>query len=211
MAREQREAQYVAARIKEVYESPVQGNFDIDHLKVIHSYLFQDFPEYKPGIVRDDTRDGWIKMRLLEGQSAGYHVHYAHENIEGRISDTLNAFGGPNTLKGLAHEGKANRMAKLYGDLDHMHGFHEGNSRTLREFTRMLAAAAGHALDWTGTGVGANERNMLYVARDVAVLERAFPGLTPESAMLTEDRAEYEASFVLTALEGRKPGPSGPG
>lgn len=41
---------------------------------------------------------------------------------------------------------------------------------------------------------------MLYIARDVAVLERAFPGLTPESAMLTEDRAEYVASFVLTRL-----------
>ena len=91
-------------------------------------------------------------------------------------------------------------MASLYGDLDHAHGFHEGNSRTLREFTRELAAAAGHTLDWIKTSVGAKERNQPYIARDIEVLERAFPGLTPERAMATDDRLEYEASFVLTRL-----------
>jgi hypothetical protein len=85
------------------------------------------------------------------------------------------------------------------GDLVHAHGFHEGNSRTLREFTRELAAA-GHTLDGIKTSVGAKERNQLYIARDIAVLERAFPGLTLERAMATDDRLEYEASFVLTRL-----------
>jgi hypothetical protein len=42
--------------------------------------------------------------------------------------------------------------------------------------------------------------NALYIARDIAVLERAFPDLTPERAAITTERAEYEASFVLHAL-----------
>jgi fido (protein-threonine AMPylation protein) len=50
-------------------------------------------------------------------------------------------------------------LAGLYADLDHARGFYEGNSRTLREFTRSLAEAAGFTLDWIGTGAGASERN----------------------------------------------------
>jgi hypothetical protein len=34
----------------------------------------------------------------------------------------------------------------------------------------------------------------------VAVLERAYPDLTPERALKTNDRREYEASFVLDGL-----------
>ena len=65
---------------------------------------------------------------------------------------------------------------------------------------RELTLVAGFALDWTGSGVGTEERNALYVARDVAVLERAFPGLTEDRAMSTDDRAEYEAFYVLERL-----------
>jgi hypothetical protein len=52
----------------------------------------------------------------------------------------------------------------------------------------------------TKTGVGAKERNELYVARDLAVYEREFPGLTEEKAMQTDDRREYEAYFTVQAL-----------
>jgi hypothetical protein len=98
-------------------------------------------------------------------------------------------------------------MARLYGDLDHVHSFHEGNSRTLRELTRSLAQEAGYDLNWTSSSVDAAERNRLYVARDIAVLERAFPGLTPQRGMETNDRAEFEASLALPALR-RTPGAS---
>jgi cell filamentation protein len=96
----------------------------------------------------------------------------------------------------------ARRLAGLYADLDHAHGFYEGNSRTLREFTRSLAEAAGFTLDWIGTGVEASERNQLYIARDAAVLERVFPGLSEQRAMETDNRAEYEAWFRLQRLRG---------
>jgi hypothetical protein len=95
----------------------------------------------------------------------------------------------------------------LYGDLDHAHSFYDGNSRTLREFTRSLADAAGYELNWSSTNVTAAERNCLYVARDIAVLERAFPGLTPQRGMETNDRAEFEASLALPAIR-RVPGAS---
>ncbi len=119
----------------------------------------------------------------------------------------MRELGGPAALSGLAPDAFASRMAKLYGDLDFTHSFHEGNSRTLRELTRSLAQAAGYDLNWTSTNVDAAERNRLYVGRDIAVLERAFPGLTPQRGMETNDRAEYEASLALPGLR-RTPGAS---
>jgi cell filamentation protein len=195
----QREADLVGIRIAELQENPVRGNFDAEHLKAIHAYIFQDLPHHKPGSIRADTAN-WVKHRLLEGQRAVYEVAYAHENVTGRIAGILGAFGGPVTLKGRTADAIAARLADLYGDLDHAHGFYEGNSRTLREFSREPALAAGYRLDWTATAAGTSGRNELYIARDIAVLERAFPGLTPERAAQTTDRAEYEASFVLPGL-----------
>jgi len=65
-SRDARKADLIANRLGELHENPILGNFDLAHLKAIHSYIFQDLPEHKPGITRDD-RDGWVKTRLLEG------------------------------------------------------------------------------------------------------------------------------------------------
>ncbi len=200
VAREQREADVVRLRLGELYQSPVRGQFDAAHLKVIHRHLFQDLPHHQPGVFRKGTRGGWIKQRSLEGQAGAYAVHYARTAVETRITRILRAFGGPETLKNLTTEEAAARIASLYADLDHAHGFYEGNSRTLREFMRLLAGEAGYLLDWGKTAIGSKQRNQLYIARDVAVLERAFPKLTPERAMQTDDRSEYGASFTLAKL-----------
>ncbi len=201
--REQREADLVDNRIGELFVEPIRGNFDADHLKAIHAYIFQDLPAHQPGVVRDDTAETWIKHRALEGRVAVYDVPYLSHGVEEKITETLDQFGGADAIKGLPPAVAAERLGALYGDLDHAHGFYEGNSRTLREFTRELAEESGFKLDWTKTSVNASDRNELYVARDLAVLERAYPDLTPEKAMQTNDRAEYEASFVLSGLRSR--------
>lgn len=103
-------------------------------------------------------------------------------------------------MRGLSLAEAAARLSGLYDDLDHAHGFYEGNSRTLREFTRELTLAAGFNLQWGHTNTGAAERDALYIARDVALLDRAFPGLTPDRGMATDDRAEYEKSVALERL-----------
>jgi cell filamentation protein len=197
--REQMEADLVANRAEELLENPIAGNFDADHLKAVHAYLFQDLPHHQPGITREDEQS-WVKHRALEGTTVRYDVPYLSEGVETRITEILQQFGGADAIKGLSPDVAAERIAQLYGDLDHAHGFYEGNSRTLREFTRELASEAGYELDWTKTGIGTKERNALYIARDLAILERAFPDLTPERAMQTNDLAEYEASFVLDGL-----------
>ncbi|HUB43983.1 MAG TPA: Fic family protein [Acetobacteraceae bacterium] len=197
--RERRERRLVFARIKELAETRIPGRFDIAHLKAVHAHLFQDLPEHQPGAIRKDTY-GWHKVRELEGGGPSHVVHYLHWGIEARIGAILDAFGGPPGLHGLSQQEAAARLARLYGDLDHAHGFYEGNSRTLREFTRELALAGGYTLDWTRAGNGGKGRNALYIARDVAVLERVYPGLSEERAMATDDPGEYQAWWHLAKL-----------
>ena len=198
--REQMEADLVKNRIEELRENPIKGNFDAAHLKAVHAYIFQDLPHHQPGVVRDDTAQSWIKHRAPEGRPVVYDVPYVSQGVEAKITEVLDQFGGVDSLKGLTPDAAAGRIAELYGDLEHAHGFYEGNSRTLREFTRELASEAGFTLDWVKTGIGAAERDELYIARDFAVLERAYPDLTPEKAMQTSDRVEYEAFFVIEGL-----------
>lgn len=190
-AMERREGQQVARRAMELFASPVKGAFDVEHLRRIHAYLFQDTLRHYPGEIRDDTGT-WSKQRALEGKPGTYEVPYLADGVEARIKAVLDDFGGPAALRGQSADEAAAKLARLYGGLDHAHGFYEGNSRTLREFTRSLAAEAGFTLDWTGTNVTAEQRNALYAARDLEVITRHYPGLTPETA---EDRRSYEAAL----------------
>jgi fido (protein-threonine AMPylation protein) len=193
---ERREADLVANRARELYEKPIAGKFDAQHLQAVHAYLFQDTPRHQPGVIRDET-GGWIKLRALEDKPGVYEVAYLADGVEGRIKSVLDDFGGPAALRGLSADESARKLARLYGDLDHAHGFYEGNSRTLREFTRTLAAEAGFKLDWTGTNVSPDQRNALYAARDLEVLTRQYPGMTPDTA---NTPAEYEATLQAASF-----------
>lgn len=193
---DQREAALVFARIKELYVAPLEGAFDLPHLQAHHAYIFQDLSHHQPGVIRGDT-DGWSKHRRLEGSPISYGVSYAHRDIASKAAAVLDHVAGPSALRGLGPDEMATKLAGLYGDLDHAHCFYEGNSRTLREFFRNLAREAGYRLDWAPTGADAETRNRLYLARDLLVLERSWPGLDEARAMATSDRAEYEAWFQI--------------
>ena len=195
----QREAAFVSNRLREISLNPIHGNFDTKHLKAIHAHIFQDLPHHRPGVTRGYT-ENWVKHRALEDSKVQYDVGYASDNVKERISIILEKFGGSQSLEGLSVHDAAERLAALYGDLDYAHGFYEGNSRTLREFTRELAAKAGFELDWVGTNANRDKRNDLYIARDIEVMNRAYPDLTEERAMQTDNRHEYETFFRLDTL-----------
>ena len=65
-------------------------------------------------------------------------------------------------------------LAKFYADLDFQHPFVDGNSRTLREFTRRwVAEKTSQQLTWAHTIDPFETRDALYLARDAEVLRRA--------------------------------------
>lgn len=186
------------ARIKELEESPVVGRFDTAHLCEIHRRIFQDLPHHHPGQFRREA-SAWVKSRELESGDC-YLVPYAPRRIvEPGLSHVL--IGLPGRFQGLSLDQFAARMAQLYGDLDYLHPFSEGNSRTLRTFTRQLAREAGFELDWSSSRAEGIDRDRLYQARDLAVIHRVYPDLDEQRAMQTEDRMEYETYGVLQKLQ----------
>jgi cell filamentation protein len=72
----------------------------------------------------------------------------------------------------------AKRLAYYYSELDAIHAFRDGNSRTLRVITADLAEAAGHRLIWGLAAQMPEDRERLYHARDVAVMRGDLSELT---------------------------------
>ncbi|PSR20302.1 MAG: hypothetical protein C7B45_15490 [Sulfobacillus acidophilus] len=188
-----------ANRISELVETPVVGRFDIAHLLEIHRRIFQDLPHHGPGQFRPNAA-AWVKARELESGDH-YYVPYAPRRIlESELSQVLNALHGPEAFRGLSLDRFAVRMAQLYADLDYLHPFREGNNRTLRTFTRQLAREAGFDLNWSVSNANELARDRLHRARDLAVIQRAFPGLDEQRAIETDNRMEYETYWVLKKL-----------
>ncbi len=189
------EAGLIASRIIEWAEQPLPARFDRAALTALHAHLFQDFPEYQPGSYRAPAPQH-LKARALE-TGPRYYVPYApRDGLENRIDAVLARVDVP-AWSQLDSDAFAATLADLYADLDYCHPFTEGNSRTLRTFTRAIAQACGFTLAWGPTSVTPETRDALYGARDRAVLQRAYPGLDQTQALATDDRIAYESWFML--------------
>ncbi len=81
----------------------------------------------------------------------------------------------PESLAELGPEKFVQQLAEIYVNLDYLHPFLDGNSRTLRSFTRQLARGAGYELDWSVFNASPIARDMLYIARCKSVNTLALP------------------------------------
>lgn len=188
--RERDEARLTGARIIQLAYDPVVGRFDAAHLREINRRIFQDMPgagypdvvpgQYRPAIASGD----WMKARKLETYPGDSLVAYSSmdEAAQAKLDAVLKA-ADPNPLSALDTPQFTTAMADLYARLDHLHPFPDGNSRTLRVFTRQLAAESGYNLDWARFNRDAATREGLYVARDKAVNDIALSDMYAERNM----------------------------
>ncbi|MBD4899642.1 cell filamentation protein Fic, partial [Xanthomonas citri pv. citri] len=104
------------------------------------------------------------------------HVCYSDMDAKaiGRLGETLGR-ADPERLRRMKTGPFVQELTSLYAELDYIHPFRDGNSRTLREFTRELAEASGFHLQWEYFGQNKGGRDALYVARDRSVNELALP------------------------------------
>jgi cell filamentation protein len=161
------EADAVAVNIIGLRRNPIKGPFDINRLKETHRRIFGNiFPwagEFRHGI------------DMMTKERSGFVVTYGpSENVPTALAGTFAALQAEKVLRGLDSGRFAARLAFFYSEFDAIHAFREGNSRTLRAFTSDLAESAGHRLNWSmtamGTANGADARQRLYHARDLAVM-----------------------------------------
>jgi len=196
--RDQLEGNYVVERIIQLECFPLRGKFDAAHLRKINEYIFQDLPgagfdnvtpgKFRPSIPADQD---WIKLRGLSTVNTSYVVAYSRMDKEAqkRLDDVLKGVK-PDELRKLPKKEFAKRLSNLYVELDYIHPFSDGNSRTLRTFTRQLARECGYDLDWTRLGRSPQGRDMLYIARDLSVNQLAKPHLRDFETKRNVDHTE---------------------
>lgn len=135
MQLQQIESTTVYLRLTEINNQPLPGQFDLDHLRAIHRYLFQDIYDWAGEIRQVD---------ISKGNSLFAHFGYLETNAQ-----TL--FGGlaqEQHLRSLAMPQFAQRAAFYLGEVNALHPFREGNGRTQRVFFTELARQAGYRLNW---------------------------------------------------------------
>jgi cell filamentation protein len=129
------EADLVAARSRELAQSPLKGHFDLKHLQAIHRYLFGDLYEWAG------------ELRTVDiSKNDNFFAHHAH--IAAAAESIFAKLASENLLAKLAPSEFSNRAAYYFAEINALHPFREGNGRTQREFLSHLAQANGIYLAW---------------------------------------------------------------
>jgi len=206
--RQRLEGLYTAHRILELRLDPVRGQFDAEHLKEINRRIFQDMPrlgftDVTPGCYRPPVPAGndWVKRRKLETITPIVSVAYSSMDKAAQDSlDRLLKDAHPVSLARLDKEAFTRSIGTLYAQADYLHPFSDGNSRTLREFTRQLAQASGYPIDWERFSKLAAGRDLLYIARDLSVNALALPHVRHLGT-------RRDILYSMDILEGNRPLP----
>lgn len=137
----QKEAEVTFEKLVELYENPIKGNFDAEHLRNIHKYIFGDIYEWA-GEYR------YVNMRKTTGFT---DVENIPTFIDGEFKLMNAEIGTIHSVHALAAF-----LAEYYVHLMAIHPFREGNGRSYREFLREFILektkqlpTGPYELDWT--------------------------------------------------------------
>lgn len=140
------EADITAARLTRLAVRPLPGTYDLAHLRAFHREVFGSIYPWAGQIRSVEIAKGtsqFCRVQMIPDFAADVFGRLAHRQHH---------------LRGLDRDSFLTGLADLYGDVNALHPFREGNGRTQRAFLAQLAADAGHPLDWTGLDP---ERNTL--------------------------------------------------
>lgn len=139
-----------AVRMAEIAEGDgPKGNFDKDHLKALHAYIFQDVYEWA-GHMRNESPvvDGERVDPIGElGKGGTSFLHGSR--LDMGLNEALKPIRDPDILRGSSVEEFADRAGQVLGELNYVHPFREGNGRTQETFITELGRAYGHDVDLT--------------------------------------------------------------
>ena len=132
---QQYEYRRTAERALGLFEQPVSGAFDLDHLKRIHRHLFQDVYDWA----------GQIRTVSIAKDTSTFAMPSQIESYGRKVFDGL---AREKHLQGLGLEAFADRLAFHFSEINAVHPFREGNGRTTRVFVADLARQAGYTVDY---------------------------------------------------------------
>jgi cell filamentation protein len=120
-----------------------EGHFDFTHLRALHVHLFGELYSWagKPRTV-DIAKGSWFCLA---------------RNIEDFAASVFRDLAAANYLVGLDRPELVQRVAELYGQLNALHPFREGNGRTQRAFLTQLGRLGGWRVRWSGLDRATND------------------------------------------------------
>ncbi|MCX5382341.1 Fic family protein [Streptomyces sp. NBC_00083] len=138
------EADISHAELVRLSERPLEGAYDMKHLQAFHVAIF--------GAIYP-----WAgELRVVE--ISKYTPFCPSRNLVPFGDEVFGRLASGGYLRGLGRTEFVDALADLYGDLNALHPFREGNGRTQRAFLAQLAADAGYELRWAGLDPAENER-----------------------------------------------------
>ncbi len=159
---EKREVEITFEKLVELYENPIRGEFDTEHLKDIHRYLFGDIYDWA-GEFRN------VYMKKAETYFA------SEENIAPYLDHDL-ALLNRDVLNIKTKFDLAEFLAINYINIQHIHPFREGNSRTIREFFRQFVLEKTPLLETGPMELDLSKMNPEIMATARKFITRTFPG-----------------------------------
>ena len=134
------ERRITSLRASQLRESPIRGQFDVEHFKAIHQHLFQDVYRWA-GQLRT--------VEIAKGETQFAAVRTPAHTLESWGGVLFDALKSESHLRGLDRERFVDRLTHHVSEVNYWHPFREGNGRTTREFFHQVAERAGYQLDFT--------------------------------------------------------------
>lgn len=128
------EAEITALRLASLAERPLPGDYDLDHLRAFHRFIFGDIYPWA-GEIRT--------VSIAKGQPFCLPQH-----IDAFAADVFHTLARRDHLRGLERSGFIAGLTDLIGHINALHPFRDGNGRTQRAFCSQLADQAGYRIAW---------------------------------------------------------------
>lgn len=145
------------SRMLELAAQPLDGSFDYAHMKAIHRYIFQDIYEWA-GQERTAPTDGPM-------YKDGHAYYPAGPALTAAAYEEYAKIAASDYLRGLDHGEFVSELAERWGELNVIHSFREGNTRSQFVFFSHLCEQAGYRLDTLAFKVGSSLREEFVLAR----------------------------------------------
>lgn len=126
-------------RIAELRAEPIAGEFGYDHMKAIHRHVFQDVYEWA-GEERTAPAGHFMTKN-------GHSYYPAGASLTAAAEAEYEKLARANLLRGLEQDQFTNALAESWGEINVVHSFREGNTRTQFVLFERLCAQAGYMLD----------------------------------------------------------------
>ncbi len=192
-------------RAVELRDSPLPAHFDYAHMKAIHAHVFGDVYEWagqeRVGPDSRMTKEGPDVVNYAPGDPDAPTVAYGYypgPQIAEAAQKEYEALARENYLQGHGRKEFVHRLAEHWGELNTIHSFREGNTRTQFIFFEQLAENAGYRLDTTWFRPGEP-------LRDEFVWARFYNQATART-----DRLAEVLDNVIHPVGGTPPPASGP-